>query len=98
LGIASKSRSPVIPLVKYTINDLDQYTTVNGTDQVYDRNGNLTSDGAYIYRYDSMDPLVRVMNAGTGQNVVQFYHDAYGRRILEIEGGMATHLVHTGTM
>jgi RHS repeat-associated protein len=45
----------------YAANGLNQYSTVSGTSAntyCYDRNGNLTSDGINVYRYDVENRLV----------------------------------------
>lgn len=80
----------------YAVNELDQYTTRNGTTFEYDRNGNLKSDGVRNYIYDYMDHLVRVKDTTTTETIVQFFHDARGRRILELRNGQATYLVCDG--
>lgn len=79
--------------VTYAINDQDQYTERNETSFTYDRNGNLINDAVRKYRYDSLNRLVRVESGG---NIVRFFHDSNGRRILELRNGLATHLIYDG--
>jgi RHS repeat-associated protein len=82
------------PPIEYVRNQLDQYTTVDGAARTYDRNGNLLSDGLRKYRYDSLNRLVRVLDEKTGADIVHFFYDATGRRILEISGGALRHLLY----
>jgi RHS repeat-associated protein len=82
------------PPTLYAVNNLDQYGAVNGQVLTYDLNGNLVGDGIRSYRYDSMNQLVRALDDTTSLNIAQFFHDAKGCRILEISGGVATHIFH----
>ena len=80
----------------YDKNNLDQYTkreeTLSGdsTTFEYDKNGNLKNDGVHDNIYDSMNRLVKVI--GTVGDV-RFFHDADGRRILELRNGEEKHLI-----
>lgn len=79
--------------IAYTVNPLNQYTSRDGTTFTYDDNGNLRSDGTRTYSYDSLNRLVRVVDATSTADIAQFFHDARGRRILEVMEGVATQLV-----
>lgn len=83
----------------YDVNDLDQYTERaetpgDSTTFKYDHNGNLKDDGMGNYVYDSLNRLVKVI-APAGE--VRFFHDASGRRILELRNGEGTHLICDGS-
>ena len=78
----------------YTVNPLDEYDVVAGRQLSYDPNGNLLRDGLRLYRYDVGNRLVRAIDAVSGAETVGFFHDARGRRILEIVDGEATQLVY----
>jgi RHS repeat-associated protein len=58
----------------YNANGLNQYTTVAGAAHTYDSNGNLTSDGATTFVYDSENRLV---SSNAGQNTLTY--DPLGR-------------------
>jgi RHS repeat-associated protein len=81
--------------VDYTTNTLDQYETVSGIARRYDAKGNLRSDGAQTYIYDSLDRLTRVINPSGGE-LARYQHDALGRRVLCLAGGSATHIAYNG--
>jgi RHS repeat-associated protein len=83
-------------IVAYNVNELDQYTTRDGTTFTYDRNGNLKQDDRHQYIYDSMNRLVRAIDSSTEGTIARFFHDAYGRRILELTDGTPTHLIWDG--
>jgi len=53
----------------YSPNRLNQYGTVAGTAQVYDANGNLTSDGTYTFTYDEENRLRTATSAMTSPTV-----------------------------
>ena len=81
----------------YAVNELDQYVAVAGSSFAYDRNGNLLRGEARERRYDSMKRLARVVELANGDDVVEYLHDARGRRVLERQGAVTTQLVYDGS-
>ncbi|MGD9597237.1 MAG: RHS repeat-associated core domain-containing protein [Steroidobacteraceae bacterium] len=75
----------------YTVNGRNQYTQVGGAAHAWDANGNLTSDGATTFGYDTenrlvsasgaksgslaYDPLGRLWQASTASGVTRFVYD-----------------------
>ncbi|MBV6416087.1 MAG: tRNA3(Ser)-specific nuclease WapA [Steroidobacteraceae bacterium] len=75
----------------YTVNGRNQYTQVGGASHTWDANGNLTSDGASTFGYDTenrlvsasgaktgslaYDPLGRLWEASTASGVTRFVYD-----------------------
>lgn len=75
----------------YSINGLNQYTSVAGTTHAYDLNSNLTSDGATTFVYDaenrlvsasgaknatlSYDPMGRLFQISAASGTTQFLYD-----------------------
>ncbi len=51
----------------YSPNRLNQYSSVAGSAQVYDANGNLASDGTYTFTYDEENRLRTASGAGERQ-------------------------------
>ena len=88
--------------ISYIPNVLDQYEEIsdltNGvtttTHPRYDANGNLKDDEHRNYIYDSLNRLVQVSEGGVA--IAEFFHDARGRRILELANGVATQLICNG--
>ncbi len=86
----------------YTINGLNQYTSVAGATQSYDLNGNLTSDGTTSFVYDaenrlvsagstktlSYDPMGRLLQMSAAGNTTQFLYD--GDRLVAEYNGSGT--------
>jgi RHS repeat-associated protein len=72
---AYKSTTPDGPARDYSVNGLNQYTSVAGTTHTYDSNGNLTSDGTTSFVYDAENRLV---SASGGKNATLTY-DPMGR-------------------
>ncbi len=86
----------------YSVNGLNQYTSVAGAAHAYDLNGNLTSDGATSFVYDaenrlvsasgaksatlSYDPLGRLFQITAGSNTTQFLYDG-DKLVAEYNGG-----------
>ena len=64
----------------YSVNSLNQYTSVDGTSRTHDANGNLTDDGERRYFYDAFDRLVRVTRKQDGQAIARYAYLADGRR------------------
>jgi RHS repeat-associated protein len=71
----------------YAANSLNQYTSVGGVGQTYDRDGNLTFDGVNTYGYDQQSRLVRVSGP---QGVTEYEYDAFGNRVAKVENGVRT--------
>ncbi len=88
--------------IDYAVNELDQYTDIANlttgvtTNLKYDANGNLKNDGQQTYIYDSLNRLVRVEDTTNNAPIAEFFHDARGRRILELVNGTATQLICDG--
>lgn len=91
-----RERSSSAAPVQYESNALNQYTDVAGRRLRYDRAGNLVSDGSRGYRYDSRQLLTGVFDLMTGARLASFLHDAEGRRVAEIRGGVTTTLLLDG--
>ena len=68
----------------YTANGLNQYASVAGIAFAHDANGNLTSDGTSIYRYDIENRLVKRTN-GAGTTIAELRYDPLGR-LYEVYG------------
>ncbi len=68
----------------YSHNSLNQYDAVgpvgSETPYSYDRNGNLTDDGTYLYYYDCENRLTDV-NDQSDNPVVSYKYDFAGRRV-----------------
>jgi RHS repeat-associated protein len=92
-GNRTREREPGGHVADYLVDALDQYTTRDGTTLRYDPNGNLVDDGTRHYVYDAQDRLVRIEDTGGGV-LARYDHDPRGRRVLEVEAGVATHLFH----
>jgi len=71
----------------YAVNGLNQYTTVGGTAQTYDANGNLTGTGAATYTYDIENRLVKAVAGATTTNLI---YDPLGRLFETNQGTSAT--------
>jgi RHS repeat-associated protein len=75
-------------------NTFNAYTTVGGVAHTYDPNGNLTSDGARMYKWDAFNRL-REVTTTTGTLIAKYAYDADGRRIRKTLGPAATAGVST---
>jgi RHS repeat-associated protein len=68
--------------VTYTVNNMNQYTTVGGEPLSYDANGNLTSMPGLTLQYDSWN---RLISAATESNLVLFAYDGRNRCVKRVE-------------
>lgn len=64
----------------YLQNNLNQYTSVGGTNYSYDNNGNLIDDGLFKFYYDCENRLTDV-NDQSDTAVASYSYDYLGRRI-----------------
>ncbi len=71
----------------YSTNNLNEYTSVGGTTQVSDANGNLTDDGTYLFLYDYKNHIVQVKLKSTSAVIASYRYDALGRRVEKNVGG-----------
>ncbi len=63
-------------VTRYSANALNQYTQVGQFIPTYDRNGNLSGMGQWIYSYDALNRLVLASN---GQMTAHYFYDAKNR-------------------
>ncbi|QLE55646.1 pre-peptidase C-terminal domain-containing protein [Nostoc sp. TCL26-01] len=75
----------------YTSNNLNQYTTVNGVNRVYDQDGNLISktEGGQTSTY-TYDQENRLIGAVTPDGTWSYEYDALGNRIASVKNGQRT--------
>ena len=62
----------------YTVNAMNEYTSIGGVAQEYDANGNLVFDGTTTYTYNPLNQLTGFSNA---QGSSQFTYNALGQRV-----------------
>ena len=82
----------------YTVNAMNEYTSIGGVTQQYDANGNLIFDGTTTYTYNPLDQLTGFSNA---QGSSQFSYNALGEQISSTVNGVLTQFLNdpndTGT-
>lgn len=77
----------------YSVNNLNQYSSVGGTNLTYDTRGNLTGDGTWTFGYDHGNHLVSASKTGT---TVSYAYDGMGRRISKTVNGTTTRYLYSG--
>ncbi|MCZ7646127.1 MAG: RHS repeat-associated core domain-containing protein [Planctomycetota bacterium] len=82
---------------------MNRYSSVGGTGQVHDDNGNLTDDGTNLYAYDFYNRLVKVTRKGDSAVLAVYVYDPHGRRVRRTvtnSGALngVTHYVYDGPM
>jgi RHS repeat-associated protein len=83
--------------VTYADNSLNQYTTVGGTSQTYDGNGNLTNNGTYKFKYSYKNLICEVRLSSNDSLVATYKHDANGRRVeKDLASGTDERYVYSG--
>lgn len=70
--------------LSYGVNGLNQYSSVNGNQYTYDRNGNLLSDGGLTFAYDAENRLI-----SASPNATSLRYDPLGR-LWQISGQAGT--------
>lgn len=76
----------------YAVNGRNQYTQVGGTSHTWDANGNLTSDGATTFGYDTENRLV----SASGARNASLAYDPLGRLYQVVSGANTTRFVYDG--
>jgi RHS repeat-associated protein len=77
----------------YATNNLNQYTSLGGTNYTYSTRGELTGDGAWTYTYDQEQHLIGASKTGT---TVSYGYDVLGRRTSKTVNGVTTNYVYSG--
>lgn len=67
--------------IDYRPNELNQYTQLNGVNYQYDKNGNLTDNGEFLFAYDFLNRLRTVTSKATSQVISKYWYDGRGRQI-----------------
>jgi len=82
-------------LASYGVNAGNQYTDVNKLGYVflYDDDGNLTSDGKWLYFWDAENRLDKMSNATM---TIEFAYDYANRRVAKTVNGVRTGFVYDG--
>lgn len=83
LGNWTSTVSNGVPAVR-TFGPANELLTENGSNYVYDADGNLSQDLAYKYSYDEEHRLIQVQRLSDSAIVGQYQYDALSRRILEV--------------
>ncbi len=76
----------------YAVNGRNQYTQVGGVSHTWDANGNLTSDGATTFGYDTENRLV----SASGAKNASLAYDPLGRLYQVISGANTTRFAYDG--
>jgi RHS repeat-associated protein len=71
----------------YTVNNVNEYTSVGGVPYQYDADGNLVSDGANTYTYNALNQMTGVTNS---QGTWQYIYDGLGNRVASVQNGEIT--------
>ena len=66
--------------INYLVNEMNEYTSIDGVAQVNDDNGNLLEDGRHLYFYDYKNRLISVFYKENNAPVAQYFYDAGNRR------------------
>jgi RHS repeat-associated protein len=72
------------------VNDLNQYTTIDGKTLLYDANGNLSDDTIFEYAYTMDGQLQRITRKSDGQIISEYAYDAFLRRVAKTVNGDTT--------
>jgi RHS repeat-associated protein len=81
----------------YTPNNLNQYAAVGAQSLSYDANGNLISDGAFTYGYDTESRLISSTYNASGGAIASYAYDPQGRRKAKTVNGTTTNYLSAGS-
>jgi RHS repeat-associated protein len=83
LGNWNTVTSNSVPEVR-TYSSANELLTDNGSNYLYDADGNLAQDNSYNYSYDELNRLTQVQRRSDSAIVGQYYYDALGRRVTSV--------------
>lgn len=78
----------------YTVNNLNQLTSVNSTSFTFDGRGNITYDGTFYKTYDAENRLVK--DSSSPVSVITYSYDALGRRTTKTINGIIVKYTYSG--
>jgi RHS repeat-associated protein len=78
----------------YSKNNMNQLTSVNGTNFTFDNRGNITYDGIFYKTYDAENRLKKDSSAPS--SVITYGYDAIGRRIAKTINGNTLKYTYSG--
>jgi len=77
-------------------NPLNQITSIDAVNFLYDPNGNLIDDGNKTYDYNTENRLIKVTRKSDSQVLAQYKYDALGRRVSKSTATKATNFIYDG--
>jgi len=77
----------------YTTNGLNQYSRIATSNLQYDPNGNLKTDGVWLYNYDTENMLLNASRPGVSASYI---YDPLGRRSAKTVDTVLTSFLHDG--
>jgi len=75
---------------------MNQLTKVNDETLTYDKNGNRTSDGQFLYEWDAEDNITAIKKKGEDKPFVTYKYDERGYRIQKTVNGKVTNYFYDG--
>ena len=81
--------------LSYSSNGLNQYTSIAGTTQGHDANGNLTQDGVQTFVFNAAGQMTEAKSGGV--TVGTYAYDPLGRRSEKTAGGINTEFLWSGS-
>ncbi|MGB2704716.1 MAG: RHS repeat-associated core domain-containing protein, partial [Chitinophagaceae bacterium] len=78
----------------YSINNLNQLTSVNSTSFTFDDRGNITFDGTFYKTYDAENRLTK--DSSSPASVITYGYDALNRRITRTINGSTLKYTYSG--
>ncbi|WP_426700906.1 RHS repeat-associated core domain-containing protein [Rhodanobacter sp. Col0626] len=93
-GSLASDQLPAATTANSTFDLNNRQTAFNGLAQTYDKDGNLTGDGAKTYVWNARNQLTQIKQGSTV--LASFGYDALGRRISKTLNGVTTTLLYDG--
>lgn len=82
--------------INASFNIMNQLTKVNDETLTYDKNGNRTSDGQFLYEWDAEDNIAAIKKKGEVKPFVTYKYDERGYRIQKTVNGKVTNYFYDG--
>ncbi|MEN2447407.1 RHS repeat-associated core domain-containing protein, partial [Bacillus sp. JR_15] len=82
--------------INASFNIMNQLTKVNDETLTYDKNGNRTSDGQFLYEWDAEDNITAITKKGEDKPFVTYKYDERGYRIQKTVNGKVTNYFYDG--
>ncbi|QST00325.1 DNRLRE domain-containing protein [Pontibacillus sp. ALD_SL1] len=94
--VVKDASGSIVDTKDYQFGEAHQLQSVGNTDIEHTKNGQISNDGTYSYKWDAEGNLIEVWDSSNTNQLAAYRYDDQGRRIYQDIGGEVTQFVYNG--